>query len=381
VRVCIVSPYDLSHEGGVSRHVRSLADALAARGVETRVVGPASGVVPPGCDGLRGVVPVRANGSVARIGLLVPPRVTRDYLAARRFDLVHVHEPIVPGPGRHALRFANVPLVATFHCNAEHELGLQKVLRRVASAGLSRIPMGIAVSREAKRFARTIYRGRIAVIPNGVDLSRFEALAPARRAARAAGPLRVLFVGRFGEPRKGLSVLMDAVALLRSQRREVVAEVVGAGPVERFAARGERIGVRFLGRLSDAELAARYRESDVFCAPSLRGESFGMVLVEAMAAGCPVVASDIAGYAEAARGAALLAAPGDPGALAVALWRAGRDPLVRERLAVRGRARAAALCWSRVAARVLHIYRVASAGGRRLEVPVRPLAARTGSGA
>ncbi len=381
MRVCIVSPYDLSHEGGVSRHARSLAEALASQGVEARVVGPASGAVPPGCDGLGGVVPVRANGSVARIGLLVPARVTRDYLAANRFDLVHVHEPIVPGPGRHVLRHAEVPVVATFHCNAEHELGLQKVLRRVASAGLSRIAMGIAVSREAKRFSRTIYRGRTAVIPNGVDLSRFEGELSARRPAaeRAAGPLRVLFVGRFGEPRKGLAVLMDAIALLRSQGRDVVAEVVGAGPAERFAARAGRIGVRFLGRLSDAELARCYRESDVFCAPSLGGESFGMVLVEAMAAGCPVVASDIPGYAEAARGAALLAAPGDPGSLAVAIWRAGRDPLVRERLAARGRARAAALCWSRVAARVLHIYRVAAAGGRPIELPVRPLPARAGS--
>lgn len=378
MRVCIVSPYDLSHEGGVSRHARSLAAALEEQGVEARVVGPASGVVPPGCDGLRGVVPVPANGSVARIGLLVPPRATREYLGDHRFDLVHVHEPIVPGPGRHLLRLAGVPVVATFHCNAERELGLQRVLRRVAAGGLSRIAMGIAVSRQAKRFARTIYRGRIAVVPNGVDLSRFEWAGPAAPPPRReTGPLRILFVGRFGEPRKGLSVLMDAVTLLRAQGREATVEVVGAGPTERFAARAERIGVRFLGRVSDEALAAAYRESDVFCAPSLGGESFGMVLVEAMASGCPVVASDIPGYAEAARGAALLAAPGDPGALAVALWRA-RDPLTRERLASRGRARAAALCWSRVAARVLHVYRLA-AGGKRLELVSRPLAARAGS--
>ncbi len=186
-------------------------------------------------------------------------------------------------------------------------------------------------------------------------------------------------MGRFGEPRKGLSVLMDAVALLRSQGRATVVDVVGAGPAERLAARAARLGVRFLGRLSDAELARCYRESDVFCAPSLGGESFGMVLVEAMAAGCPVIASDIPGYAEAARGAALLAPPGDPGALAVALWRAGRDPLMRERLSARGRSRAAALCWSRVAGRVLHIYRVAAAGGRPLELPARPLPVRAGS--
>lgn len=377
MRVCIVNPYDLSHEGGVNRHVQSLAGALSGLGVEARVVGPASGAVPAGCEGLGGVLPVRANGSVARIGLLVSPRAMRDHLAANRYDLVHVHEPIVPGPGRHALRFARVPVVATFHCNAEHELGLQKMLRRVASGGLSRIAHGIAVSRQAKRFSRTIYRGRTAVIPNGVDLSRFAGLT-GDHVPRGEGPLRVLFVGRFGEPRKGLSVLLDAVARLRAQDFPVAVDVVGAGPTERFAARGERLGVRFLGRLSDAELAARYRESDVFCAPSLGGESFGMVLVEAMAAGCPVVASDIPGYAEAARGAALLATPGDAGALAVGLRRVGEDALLRERLAARGRARAAALCWSRVAARVLHIYRAALAGVSRLEVAAEPLAVRAG---
>ncbi|WP_242392468.1 glycosyltransferase family 4 protein [Anaeromyxobacter oryzisoli] len=361
MRVCIVTPYDLAFEGGVNRHAVSLARALVALGHGARVIGPASGKVPDGCEGLPGVVPVRANGSVARIGLLVSPRATRAFLEANAFDLVHVHEPIVPGPGRHALRFAEVPVVATFHANAERELPLQKVLRRVASGGLSRIAFGIAVSREAKRFSRTIYRGRTAVIPNGVDVSRF-ASAPGGDAAapRAPGrPLHVLFVGRYGEPRKGFSVLLDAVTLLRAQGRPVEVDVVGAGPLEKFERRAHRLGVRFHGRLPDAELAARYRASDVFCAPSLGGESFGMVLVEAMAAGCPVVASDLPGYAEAARGAALLAPAGDPGQLAVALWRAGQDPELRAKLVARGRARADALCWTRVAGRVLHVYRSA----------------------
>ncbi|BDG03259.1 glycosyltransferase family 4 protein [Anaeromyxobacter oryzae] len=360
MRICIFTPYDLTHEGGVNRHAVSLSRALGALGHQARVVGPASGKVPEGCEGLRGVVPVRANGSVARIGLLVPPRATRSLLEANAFDVVHVHEPIVPGPGRHALRFAGAPVVATFHANAERELPLQKVLRRVASGGLSRIAFGIAVSREAKRFSRTIYRGRTAVIPNGVDLGRFAAaLDPAPALVRPPRPVRVLFVGRYGEPRKGFTVLLDAMTLLRTQGRAIEVDVVGVGPRERYQRRAERLGVRFHGRLSDAELALRYRESDVFCAPSLGGESFGMVLVEAMAAGCPVVASDIPGYAEAARGAALLAPAGDAGQLAVALWRAGQDPELRQRLVARGRARADALCWTRVAGRVLHIYRSA----------------------
>jgi phosphatidylinositol alpha-mannosyltransferase len=363
VRVCIVSPYDLSHEGGVNGHVRSLARELRSVGHEVRVVGPSSGATPPDCEGLSGVVPVRANGSVARIGLLVPPARIRDLLATGGFELVHVHEPLVPGPGRHALRFAACPVVATFHASAERELRVQRALRTVASAGLSRIDAGIAVSRAAKRFSRAIYRGRTAVVPNGVDLSRFafERLAGAEAppAVSPQRPLRVLFVGRFGEPRKGLSSLLDAVALLRGQGRPVEVDVAGDGAPDRFLRRADRLGVRFVGRVSDARLAELYRRADVFCAPSLGGESFGMVLAEAMAAGCPVVASDLPGYAEAARGAALLVPPGDPGPLAVGLWRAGLDPELRARLVERGRARAAALCWTRVALRVLHVYEAA----------------------
>ncbi|HUL58983.1 MAG TPA: glycosyltransferase family 4 protein [Anaeromyxobacteraceae bacterium] len=361
MRVCVITPYDLSHEGGVNRHVRSLARALGALGHEARVLGPASGPVPEGCDGLRGVVPVPANGSVARIGLLVPPRRVRDYLDAHAFDVVHVHEPIVPGPGRHTLRLATCPVVATFHANAEHELPLLRLVRFFASAGLGRVDRAIAVSRQAKRFSRTIYRGHTAVIPNGVDLARFHPAAREPGADHPARPVEVLFVGRFGEPRKGLAVLVEAVRLLRASGRAAAVRVVGAGPAERFAEASQQLGVRFEGRLDDAALAHLLARADVLCAPSTGGESFGMVLVEAMAAGCPVVASDIPGYAEAARGAAVLSRAGDPAALAETLWRVGGDAALRRRLSERGRARAETLGWAHVAARVLRIYAQAGA--------------------
>jgi len=371
VRICVVTPYDLSHDGGVNRHARSLASALRELGHEARVLGPASDGVPEGCDGLPGVTAVPANGSVARISLLSSARPTRSYLEAGRFDLVHVHEPFVPGPGRHALRHARVPVVATFHANAERELPLQTALRAVASSGLSRIAFGIAVSMAAKRFSRAIYRGRVAVIPNGVDLGRF---AHAVREAGSAGHphtrLRVLFVGRFDEPRKGLAVLLDAAAILDARGRPVDVRVAGAGSPERFVRRASGLRVTFLGRLGDAELADEYRNADVFCAPSMGGESFGMVLVEAMASGCPVVASELPGYADAARGSALLTPAGDPWALASALWRAGHDAELRARLVARGRVRASALAWNRVAARVAHVYRVALAA-RTAEHAVR----------
>ena len=368
MRVCLVTPYDLSHEGGVNRHVRSLAGALAALGHEASVIGPTSGSVPEGCTALPGVVPVPANGSVARIGLLVSPRAIREHLGARAYDVVHVHEPIVPGPSRHAVRWARAPVVATFHASAEHEVRLQWALRRFASVGLQHIAHGIAVSREAKRFSRAVYRGRTAVIPNGVDLSRFQ-VAISGESPRPDRPLRLLFVGRFGEPRKGFGALLDALAILASQGRPVEAAVVGDGPVDRFAARAEPLGVRFLGRLSDQALAERYRQSDLFCAPSLGGESFGMVLVEAMAAGCPVVASDIPGYAEAAHGAALLVPPSEPSLLAEGIWRAGRDVQLRARLVARGLLRADALSWSHIATRVVRIYETATADRPYLLAP------------
>jgi phosphatidylinositol alpha-mannosyltransferase len=364
VKVAVVSPYDLSHEGGVGRHVRALAAALAAEGHQAWVLGPASGAVPEGCHGVKGVVPIRANGSVARIGLLADARATNRWLESRGVDLVHVHEPLVPGPGRHAIAWAarhGRPVVATFHANAERELPVQTLLRRVASAGMGRIDYGIAVSRQAKAFSRAVFRGRTAVIPNGVDLEAFNAtLATAPKGPGPHRVPRVLFVGRFGERRKGFEVLLAAAEALAASRRGMDVQVVGGGPEARFARRAARAGVTFVGRLGDQALAAAYREADVFCAPSLGGESFGMVLVEAMAAGCPVVASDIPGYAEAARGAAVLVAPGDAAALAEALWAMAADPAARKRYRVRGQARAATLGWRRVASHVARIYAYAA---------------------
>ncbi len=373
MKVAVVCPYDLSHEGGVGRHARALAAALGPEGHQALVLGPASGPVPEGCHGVKGVVPIRANGSVARIGLLSDARATWGWLESRGADLVHVHEPLVPGPSRHAVAWAvrhGKPVVATFHANAERELPVQTLLRRVAAAALGRIDYGIAVSRQAKAFSRAVFRGRTAVIPNGVDLSRFaEALAaaPAARAGAgrgAAAAPRVLFVGRYGEARKGFEVLLAAAERLRAAGRRLEVVVVGGGPEARFARRAAAAGVAFAGRLGDRELAAAYREADLFCAPSLGGESFGMVLVEAMAAGCPVVASDIPGYAEAARGAAMLVPPGDPAALAEALWRAAGDPALRERYRARGQARAATLGWARVASHVARVYAYAAAHRR-----------------
>lgn len=353
----MVSPYDLAHEGGVNTHLRALARVLRAAGHQVRILGPASGPVHTGDDALPGTVAIPANGSVARIGLLVPARVVERYLARHHFDLVHVHEPYVPGPARLAVRLATVPVVATFHAYAEREHPVSRVARRAMAASLDRLCGAIAASTPAADFARAVYGGVIRVIPNGIDTTAFgPGEGASSSAANPRDPLKLLFVGRYDEPRKGLVHFLEAAALLRAAGREVTPLVAGHGNPIRFAGLAARAGARFLGRLDDRALAAAYRDSDVFCAPSTYGESFGLVLLEAMACGRPVVASDIRGYREAAAGAALLVPPGDPAALAAAVVRVADDPAARSRMVELGRRRAAALDWHRVAIRVQSVY-------------------------
>jgi phosphatidylinositol alpha-mannosyltransferase len=395
MRICLVSPYDLSYEGGVNTHIMALASALSEGDRHVRILGPASGSVPLGCDGLPGIIAVPANGSVARVGLLVSARAVARYLAHGCFDIVHVHEPYVPGTARIAVRCATVPVVATFHAYAEHEHLVSRVARQAMAWYLGRLRSAIAASAAAADFARVVYKGPIQIIPNGIDTAIFTPIVPATarplslpslRDVRSAGrphldcayssaPLRVLFVGRFDEPRKGLAYLLEAIVRLRASGRAVAVQIVGSGSVGKVAELAGRAGAQFLGRLNEAALAASYRDCDVFCAPSIYGESFGLVLIEAMGCGRPVVASDIRGYREAAAGAALLVAPRDPDALAAALLRVADDTTLRKDLIERGFRRAAELDWRRTSQHIVSVYRAAgstpshasSSGGMALD--------------
>ena len=358
MRVCIVTSYDLSRDGGVNRHVLGLRDALVALGDSVEVLGPSSGPLPKGCHGLPGVVGVPANGSMAHIGLLGRPADTVDFLRQGRFNLVHVHEPIVPGPARHSVAWSGVPVVATFHSFAHAESFLLRNARRLVCSPLRKLRHGIAVSEAARRFATVIYGGPIAVIPNGIVGTDFTARP--ERAPTQDRPLRVLFAGRFGERRKGLRYLLLAATELKRRGHALDVVVVGDGPREAFAALASQANVRFVGRVDDASLAEHYRQADLFCAPSIDGESFGLVLIEAMAAGCPVVASDIPGYAEAAAGCAVLVPPANPNALATALWHVGQDSALQTSLRQRGQRRAASLDWRELTPQVRAIYALAA---------------------
>ena len=324
MRVALVSPYSLSVPGGVQGQVLGLARALRRAGHEAVVVGPAE--APPEGTGLPGEavvvvgrsLPFPANGSVARLAV-GPVGAARTVRALRRLapDVVHLHEPLAPGVTWAALARPG-PKVGTFHrAGAVAGAGLlAPVARRLAG----RLSARTAVSEAAAATARALVGGDYEIVGNGVELDGFAAARDPGQpvGAPVTGPV-VLFVGRH-ERRKGLAVLLEAFAAL-GEGHGATLWVAGEGPQtaelrDRFPEGG---AVEWLGRLTDEELAGRLGRAQVLCAPSLGGESFGVVLLEAMAAGAVVVASDIPGYAAVVDGHGVLVAPGDPAALAGAL--------------------------------------------------------------
>ena len=364
MRVALVCPYDVSRPGGVQGQVLGLARALGVLGHDSVVLAPADAPVPPPGPraqvvGLGRAVPVPANGSVAPVALnpLVAARARRAVREAE-VDVVHLHEPLAPVAGYGCLLAGREPMIATFH-RAGAGVGY-RLLGALARPVARRLAVRCAVSPEAAATASAVLPGAYEVVGNGVDVDRFATSSP----WPAEGPT-VLFVGRH-ERRKGLGVLLEAFGRLDPTRATLW--VVGRGPETealrtRLPAHSQ---VRWLGQVDDDELASRLAGADVLCAPSLGGESFGMVLVEAMAAGTPVVASDIPGYAFVAGEHARLVSPGDAGALAAALAEVLTDAEHAVGVAspaALDRARAHAAHWSmaRLAERYVARYEAAAA--------------------
>lgn len=369
MRLCLVTAYDLSRDAGVNRHVLGLRRALEELGEEAWVLGPASGRVPARCIGLPGVLGVRSHGSVAHLGLGIAPWTTLAAVRRYRFELLHLHAALLPGPARQLAAHSDLPMVSTFHSACDEESWLWRQARSLTRWPLRRVREGIAVSRAARAHASLIYRGPLRIIPSGIVGDDF---LPGRAQPQRLGALRILFVGRFDEPRKGLAVLLHAAAALRAQRHNVEVSVVGPGNPRRFLGLARAAGANFMGRLEQAPLAQAYRDADVFCAPSLANESFGMVLTEAMAARCPVVASALAGYAEAAQGAAALVPPGDVEALATTLWEVLTQRDRRRTLVECGARRAADLDWRQLGRLVRGVYaRALGESSRAWERPQR----------
>jgi phosphatidylinositol alpha-mannosyltransferase len=360
LRVGICAPYDLSRDGGVNSHIRAQARALRRLGHEVVVFGTAS--APLADDEVRvgRCISLVIGGTDTALGF--DPRM-RGRIAGlyrtRQFDIVHVHEPLMPLAPWFAVRQADVPVVATFHVHREHGHRWYGPYRRLLAPVMRRIDVRIAVSDAARGTVAHHFPGDYAVVPNGIDVERFQQRGDRPPEMRDARP-HVLFVGRL-EPRKGIDSLIDAMA--RVQRRVTNARlvIVGHGPDRvpmETAARVAGVDVAFAGRVADEMLPSYYRAADVLCSPALGDESFGIVLIEAMAAGCPVVATRIAGYAELLGGAgcARLVEPRNPSALADEIGALLGDLDQRRALGARGAAFARRYDWNTIASRLESLY-------------------------
>ena len=352
MRVGLVCPYSLTIPGGVQGQVLGLARSLRALGHEVRVLGPCDGPPPDaGVTPLGRSVPAAANGSVAPLAP-DPSAQLRTIRALRDedFEVIHLHEPFAPGPCVTALLMGDAPKVGTFHAAGESAgyralgWGLKRMARRLAHR--------CAVSPDAMALAERGIGGSFELVFNAIEVERF-----------ATGPVHptdgptVFFLGRH-EPRKGLEVLLAALVDLPPDVRVWVG---GDGPqTQELKARHRDDGrIEWLGRISDDERSARMRGCTVYCSPSVRGESFGMVLLEAMASGCALVASDLDGHRNVASDGvdALLTPVGDAAALAKAIRRLLDDPGLRAELVAGGRRRADQLSMAHLAQRYDEIYR------------------------
>jgi phosphatidylinositol alpha-mannosyltransferase len=384
MNIGLVCPYEWTVPGGVGNHVRALAGELRRAGHQVDVLAPAERpVAEPGFVGLGGSVGVPYNGSVARIAF--GPRTlvrVRRAVARGGYDLLHVHEPLSPSAGLLAVLQSRrggpgdrqggppvhrgVPVVGTFHANLDRSVALEAatpLLRRV----YDRLGARIAVSASARDTWQRRFGGTMAVVPNGVAPEFFASPKPLE-GWKQDGPT-ILFVGRL-EPRKGLEYLVRAFLRLKPAFPRLRLLVVGRddrGQQHKAMAMVPprlRPDLVFVGSVPQADLPSWYASADVFCAPSLGGESFGIVLAEAMAVGLPVVCSDIGGYRDVVRDGAdgLLVPPRDPEALAEALAGLLDNPA---RLAAMGEAAAAAArryAWEVVAGQVAEVYRTALQG-------------------
>ncbi|MGF6882591.1 phosphatidylinositol alpha-mannosyltransferase [Nocardia sp. GAS34] len=370
MRIGMVCPYSFDVPGGVQSHVVELAQVLIERGHRVSVLAPASDDTPlPEFVVSAGkAVAIPYNGSVARLsfGPTAYSRLRR-WIAEGDFDVLHIHEPNAPSLSMLALKVAEGPIVATFHTSTTKSLVLstfQGVLRPYHE----KISGRIAVSELARRWQVEALGGDAVEIPNGVDVPAF-AHAPLLPGYPRQGGT-VLFLGRYDEPRKGMDVLLGALPKLVRRHPGVQILIVGRGDEERLRREaGENAShLRFLGQVTDAEKASAMRSAEVYCAPNLGGESFGIVLVEAMAAGTAVVASELDAFRRVLRDgtAGRLVPVEDSAALAGALIELLGDPAGREELVRAANQVVGEYDWPVVAEQILRVYETVTVGDTRV---------------
>jgi phosphatidylinositol alpha-mannosyltransferase len=366
MRIGIVCPYSFDFPGGVQFHIRDLAEQLIALGHKVSVLAPADEEtpVPEYVESAGRTVPVRYNGSVARLNFgPIAARRVRRWLTTGQFDILHLHEPITPSLAMLALWIADGPIVATFHTANDRSRAMQLAFPLVRPA-MEKILARIAVSEEARRTLVEHLGGDAVVVPNGVYVHRFRAAA--RTPAWQGTPQRptIAFLGRLDEPRKGLPVLVAAIPQVLEQVPGARFLIAGRGDV---AWAREELGphasaLEVLGPVTDEEKASLLRSVDIYVAPHTGGESFGIVLVEAMSAGACVVSSNLNAFRQVlAGGAAGLVFPvGDSRALAETLVRACGDPGLRADVVAVADRFVERFDWAQVVGRVLDVYAMVS---------------------
>ncbi len=368
MKVGIVTPYSWSHPGGVNEHVKSLYRKLREFGYEVRIIAPVSGKAMPetglGVDPqdlfpAGKTMPIPANSSTAHLAF--GPGISRrvgKYLEREEFDILHLHEPLIPSVSMLALMKSRCTNVATFHAAREAGSAGYRLAQPLLAAMLKRVDARIAVSGSALALAERYFPGHYDIVPNGVDTGLFNPQADVRAEFEKAET--VLFVGRF-EPRKGLPVLLEAWPLILAQRPTARLVVVGSGsgadPFARLQPAAAASVVRS-GRVSDAEMPSYYRSASLLVSPAMGMESFGIILVEAMASGTPVVVSDIPGYRDVlgVSGSGVLVPPGDAAALADVVTRLLGSPEKLETMGRAARLRAENFSWDTVARHVEEVY-------------------------
>lgn len=372
MRIGMVCPYSFDVPGGVQSHVLQLAEVMRARGHEVSVLAPASPNVslPDYVVSAGRAIPIPYNGSVARLQFspAVHGRV-RKWLTQGEFDVLHLHEPNAPSLSMWALRVAEGPIVATFHTSTTKSLTLS-VFQGVLRPWHEKIVGRIAVSDVARRWQMEALGSDAVEIPNGVDVDSLAHAAPLDGYPRPGKT--VLFLGRYDEPRKGISVLLDALPRVVERFSDVQLLIVGHGDEDELREQaGELMRyIRFLGLVDDAGKAAAMRSADVYCAPNTGGESFGVVLVEAMAAGTPVVASDLDAFRRVLRHGELggLVPVGDAGALADALIEVLDDDGMRQRYVAAASEAVRRYDWSVVASQIMRVYETVAGSGAKVQV-------------
>ncbi|MFD3540752.1 glycosyltransferase family 4 protein [Streptomyces sp. NPDC058662] len=382
MKIGIVCPYSWDVPGGVQFHIRDLAEHLIRLGHEVSVLAPADDEtpLPPYVVSAGRAVPVPYNGSVARLnfGFLSAARVRR-WLHDGTFDVIHIHEPASPSLGLLACWAAQGPIVATFHTSNPRSRAMIAAYP-ILQPALEKISARIAVSEYARRTLVEHLGGDAVLIPNGVDVDFFAKADP----HPAWSGQTLGFIGRIDEPRKGLPVLMAAFPKIVEACPDVRLLVAGRGDEEEAVASlpaALRSRVEFLGMVSDEDKARLLRSVDVYVAPNTGGESFGIILVEALSAGAPVLASDLDAFAQVLDqgGAGELFSNENADALAASAIALLRDPARRAELSARGSAHVRRFDWSTVGADILSVYETVTDGAAAVAADERvPLRTRLG---